>query len=192
MTDKKNDESNEFIDKINTFKEDYYSKNSKNYFFKNAQKNELAQEISNQFELDKLLHSTAFQIANTENVFFDYTVFKLYANDTNYNYIIQHVINLFNHCIIHFGKIVVHVNLDSFSVSAAERYKNIIILFNNACICSEYEYSTKIPQWFIYNTPSVLTMIQKLLKNILDPSIVKKALVYSKQESSQKLRELFA
>ena len=105
MTDKQNSENNEFIDKINTFKEDYYSKNSKNYFFKNAQKNELANEISSQFELDKLLHSTAFQIANTENVFFDYTVFKLYANDTNYNYIIQHVLNLFHHCIIHFGKI---------------------------------------------------------------------------------------
>lgn len=164
----------------------------KTFFFKKTQKNELAQKISNQFDIDRLLNSTAFQITDTENIYFDYTVFKLYANDTNYNYIIQHVMNLFNHCIIHFGKIVVHVNLDTFSVTAAERYKNIIVLFNQACASSEYEYSIKIPQWFIYNTPTVINMIQKLLKNVLDPNIVKKAIVYSRLESSHKLKALFA
>lgn len=192
MEENKNtSENEELIDEINNYKEDFYSKNSKNVIFKKNQKNELAQEISNQFDINRLLNSTAFQIKNTENIFFDYTVFKLFANETNYNYIIQHVMNIFNHCIVHFNKIVVHVNLDTFSVSAAERYKNIIILFNNACISSESDYESKIPNWYIYNTPNVLNMIHRLLKNIIDPNIIKKAQMYPKYESPSKLKELF-
>lgn len=184
-------ETNELIDEIENYKEDYYSKNSKNMIFKKSQKNELAQEISSQFDITRLLNSTAFQIKNTENIYFDYTVFKLFANDTNYNYIIQHVMNLFNNCIVHFNRIVVHVNLDTFSVSAAERYKNIIILFNQACVSTESDYETKIPNWYIYNTPNVLNMIHRLLKNIIDPNIIKKATMYPKYQSPRLLKELF-
>lgn len=184
-------ETNELIDKIENYKEDYYLKNSKNIIFKKSQKNELAQEISSQFDMTRLLNSTAFQIKNTENIYFDYTVFKLFANETNYNYIIQHVMNLFNNCIVHFNKIVVHVNLDTFSVSAAERYKNIIVLFNNTCVSTESDYETKIPNWYIYNTPNVLNMIHRLLKNIIDPKIIKKATMYPKYQSPRLLKELF-
>jgi hypothetical protein len=184
--------NNDLIGQMSKLKEDYYSQNAKNTFFKKNQKIELAKQMSSTFDINLLLQKTGYIIPGTPNIYFDYTVFKLFANEDNYNLIVSYILNLFQTCITNYGEYIVHVNLDTFTVSAAERYKNLITLFNESCISNtSIEYSKMLKFWKIYYTPSVIDMITKILKTVLEPEIIKKIIFISKKESDEKLQNLF-
>jgi hypothetical protein len=183
---------NELLDQMSKFKEDYYSQNTKNTFFKKNQKFDLAKQVSLSFDINMLLQKTGYIIPGTQHIYFDYTVFKSFANEDNYNLIVNYILNLFQTCITNHGEYIVHVNLDTFTVSAAERYKNLITLFNECCLSNKtIEYSKLLKFWKIYYTPSVIDMITKILKTVLEPEIIQKIIFVSKKESDEKLQKLF-
>jgi hypothetical protein len=183
---------NELLDQMSKFKEDYYSQNTKNTFFKKNQKFDLAKQVSLSFDINMLLQKTGYIIPGTQHIYFDYTVFKSFANEDNYNVIVTYILNLFQTCITNHGEYIVHVNLDTFTVSAAERYKNLITLFNESCMSNKtIEYSKLLKFWKIYYTPSVIDMITKILKTVLEPEIIQKIIFVSKKESDEKLQKLF-
>jgi hypothetical protein len=183
---------NELLDQMSKFKEDYYSQNTKNTFFKKNQKFDLAKQVSLSFDINMLLQKTGYIIPGTQHIYFDYTVFKSFANEDNYNLIVSYILNLFQTCITNHGEYIVHVNLDTFTVSAAERYKNLITLFNECCLSNKtIEYSKLLKFWKIYYTPSVIDMITKILKTVLEPEIIQKIIFVSKKESDEKLQKLF-
>jgi hypothetical protein len=183
---------NELLDQMSKFKEDYYSQNTKNTFFKKNQKIDLAKQVSLSFDINMLLQKTGYIIPGTQHIYFDYTVFKTFANEDNYNLIVSYILNLFQTCITDHGEYIVHVNLDTFTVSAAERYKNLITLFNECCMSNKsIEYSKMLKFWKIYYTPSVIDMITKILKTVLEPEIIQKIIFVSKKDSEEKLQNLF-
>ena len=184
-------DDNDLLAQVNQFKHNYYSKNSKNMFFKKTQKADCAEKIAQQFDINILLSNTVYIIGDTNQVFFDYSVFKLYANESNYQQIVNYVLFLFDNVIRKHGSYITHVNLDSFTVSAAERYKKVIQTFNAACICNtEFQYSQRLQSWYIYNPPSVIDMIHKILKPFIEPSVFNNARIISKEESAARLSEL--
>jgi hypothetical protein len=186
-------QNSDLMSQLNNFKEEYYNKNSKNIFFKKSQKMECAEHISNNFNILELLRLTAFIIPNTNFIFIDYLIFKMYANESNYDIIVDYIMQLFDSCINKYGDFVVHVNLDTFSVSAAERYKNIIIKFNKKCIENlNTEYSKKLNYWKIYNTPNVIETIKKILKTVIEPEVINKINLVSKKDSDAELKNLFS
>ena len=185
-------DDNDLLAQVNKFKDSYYSKNSKNTFFKKTQKADCAEQISQQFDINVLLNNTVYIVGDTNQVFFDYAVFKLYANESNYQQIVDYVILLFDVVIRTHGSYVTHVNLDSFTVSAAERYKKVIQTFNTACIRNtEFQYTQRLQSWHIYNPPSVIDMIHKILKPFIEPSVFNNARIISKEDSAARLSELF-
>ena len=78
----------------------------------------------------------------------------------------------------------VHVNLNTFSVSSCERYKEIIIKFCNACLNNSTKFSEKISKLYIYNIPTVFDTISKILNPFIDPLIYSKIVKYSKNETN--------
>jgi hypothetical protein len=82
--------------------------------------------------------------------------------------------------------------LNSFSISAAERYKSAINSFVNRCMNSNTEYSNLITNVFIYHTPSMMESISTLLKPFIDQSINNKIIYYTKAESDELLKKLFS
>ena len=185
-------DDNDLLAQVNKFKDNYYSKNSKNMFFKKTQKSECAEQIAQQFDINVLLNNTVYIIGDTNQVFFDYAIFKLYANESNYQQIVDYVLLLFDIIIRKHGTYVTHVNLDTFTVSAAERYKKVIQTFNAACIRNtEFVYTQRLQSWHIYNPPSVIDMIHKILKPFIEPSVFNNARIISKEESAARLSELF-
>ena len=185
-------DDNDLLTQVNKFKDNYYSKNSKNMFFKKTQKAECAEQIAQQFDINVLLNNTVYIIGDTNQVFFDYAIFKLYANESNYQQIVDYVLLLFDIIIRKHGTYVTHVNLDTFTVSAAERYKKVIQTFNAACIRNtEFVYTQRLQSWHIYNPPSVIDMIHKILKPFIEPSVFNNARIISKEESAARLSELF-
>ena len=180
---------------IDQFKEEYYKTNGgkKIVIGKKSQKHDIAKQISTQFDLDTLLKQTVYLIPNTEgHIYLDYTVFKLYATEHTYETIINRILDIYNWCIQQYGKYTVHINLSSFSTSAAERYRNMIEMFNQKCINANGLYIQTLTKWYIYNPPSVLQMIQSILSQTIHPLIIEKIVIVPKTESAEKLEQVLS
>ena len=65
-------------------KQEFYDSQKKKTFFKNAQKSELAQYICSNMDENVLIERTFYNKEGTCIIFFDYTVFKTFANPQNY------------------------------------------------------------------------------------------------------------
>ena len=195
MNEINNDNDNELLKRINSFKNDYYSNNSKNILFKKKQKIECAKEISQKFQLNELIEGFVYNIPNTSNIFLDYNIFKLFANESNYQLIIDYILKLVNECIRNYDKFSIHINLDSFTMSAAERYYSFIELYINNCLLysqtNGFFYSDKLQILYIYNPPSVFDTIYSMFKKVINKEIKDKFLVIQKNLSKDAMDKLF-
>ena len=130
-------------------------------------------------------------IPGTNKVFFDYAVFKTYATPQNYNIIVSNVLVLFRKCIELYHSFEIHVNLKSFSVSAATKYKTIIHAFCCEYMKSDTEYGILVTNMFIYNVPSMIDQISMMLKPFIHLNLRDKIIMYKKDETENQLQLLF-
>ena len=165
---------------IKKLQEEYYKTNTKNSFFKNKQKLECAETITQSYDINVLLNNTVYIIPGTNSIFFDYTVFKMFANPSNYSVCIQHITNTINYMISTNESYNVHINLISFTITAYERYKQLIIDFCNICLNHSLSFYAKLNKIYIYNTPNMFDTITKLLSPFVDPTINSKMITYNK------------
>ena len=184
-------QSSNILDEINKTQNEYYETNKKKMFFSKMQKMDCAKEIVDKFDLNELIEKTIFVIPNTNKVYIDYPMFKLYANPDIYNNIIEHVIQLFSYCINYYNTFEVILNLKSFTITSAERYKDVIKFFCEECFKSDTQFVKLLDQLKIYHTPHVMEAISSLFRPFSDPIIYKKMTTYSKSESDKLLEELF-
>jgi len=161
-------------EKIKDLQQLYYSNNSKNIFFKNKQKLDCATLVCDNIPMETLLSNTIYVIDDSNQVFLDYTIFKLYANPHNYETITNAIVALLQSHIDKFDSFQLHINLHSFTVSALERYKSMIQQFCDKCLSSNTRYSRKMDKTFIYNPPKSFDSIVKGLKPFIDPFIYDK------------------
>jgi hypothetical protein len=180
------------IDLMEKYKEDYLQKNGKNTLFKKNQKMDCAKEMSQTFSLQDMIQRTIYNIPNTNKIVFDYNVYKLYAHPDNFDNIVEGVICVYDDVLSRYATFEVHMLLNSFSMSAAERYKGAINSFCNRCMNANTMYSNLITNIFIYHTPSMIEAISTLLKPFIDQSINNKIIYYSKAVSDNALKNLFA
>ena len=180
--------SQNLVEQLEQYKNEYYNENSKNVLFKSKQKMDCAAKIAAQVSLEDLLSKTMYIIPNTNKVFIDYTVFKIYAHPGIYDKIINYIQGLFNICIVNYDGFEAHVDLKSFTVSAAHRYKDIIDVFYQTAFQNGTVYYKKLDVMYIYNTPTTITDIAKIF---LHPDVLPKVKTFSKDESPNKIKELF-
>uniref|UniRef100_A0A6C0B7J9 CRAL-TRIO domain-containing protein n=1 Tax=viral metagenome TaxID=1070528 RepID=A0A6C0B7J9_9ZZZZ len=181
----------ELLAKIEKLRANFYSKQNKNTFFTSKQKLSVAENVSKSLNQQELTQMTVFVIKDTCKIYVDYTVFKLFANPSNYNYLIEYMLTLINYCNENFGCFEVHVNLDTFTVSACHRYKEVIELYLSECMKKDTELSEKLQKMHLYNIPSVFETIQKLLAPLMHEAVLKKIESHNKQESLVSLDKLF-
>ena len=146
--------------------------------------------VSGAIGLEKMLSNTVYVLPNTNKVYFDYTVFKLYANPSNYDSIIQTIIRTFDTCIDQYGDYESHMNLNTFTISALERYKPIIITFCKDFLKNNPKYIEKLARFNIYNTPSMIDMAIHVVRPFVNESVLKKVVFISKIESEKLISEL--
>jgi hypothetical protein len=178
------------LDKIAELQNEYYSTSGKNLIFKSKQKQDCAAMVSGTIGLEKMLSNTVYVLPNTNKVYFDYTVFKLYANPSNYDSIIQTIIRTFDTCIDQYGDYESHMNLNTFTISALERYKPIIITFCKDFLKNNPKYIEKLARFNIYNTPSMIDMAIHVVRPFVNESVLKKVVFISKIESEKLISEL--
>ena len=182
----------EFINKITNLRNQYYSDSGKNVLFKNKQKMECATTICNSIGLEQIIDKTIYCVPNSNKVFFDYTIFKMYATPENYNQIVSHALLQCRHKISEQGNFEIHINLNSFTVSACERYKDIIQIFCNECLRSNTRYSINLSKLIVYNSPNMIDAISRIILPFIDPIVRNKITLYSKSESDILIYNLFS
>jgi hypothetical protein len=184
-------EKNNLLSNIEKFKDTYYSENKKNFFFKKTQKMDVATQICNQFNVEDMIRQTILRIPGTNKIYIDYSIFKLFANPENYNIIINNVISYFSTCIQECGNFECHINLNSFTITAAERYKYAIELFCKDCLKSETRYGRMLSKMYIYNSPGMIERFTSIFIHLIDPYVRDKFVLYNKDESDMLIQELF-
>ena len=168
-----NESSFSISEKMKIIQLDYYEKNGKNVFFKNSQKQNCAELVCSKMNLGDLLNETIWIIPNTNGVFIDYTVFKMYATPENFDLILNHIISKFTECIEEFGEYNVYINILGFTVSSAERYKSIIDLFYRKCFeqTQTVYFTNALNNMKILNAPAVMEQISSLFNSMVSPKV---------------------
>lgn len=186
------EDTKQLLEQIENIKAHYYEENNKYHIFKQKQKLDCAEKISTQIDLQKLLDNTVFIIPNTSHILFNYPTFKSYAHPRIYDAIIKHAIDKLDYCIQTYGSYEMHLNLDSFSMSAVKRYNEAIYKYCNACLERNSNYYKKITNMHIYNVPSVIDNIAVLLDTFIHPEVKTKIVKYTREESNIVLPQLYA
>jgi hypothetical protein len=163
----------------------FYSTNPRNYIFKNSQKIECAEQVAQNIDLNLLMKNTVFIIPETNKIFFNYSMFKTYANPSVYVMMIKYILTLFDECIRIYNKFEIHVDLNTFSISAAHRYKSAIEMFCSEFLSSKnkitiYEH---LERFYLYNTPSMIDNISMLLSPFINDQVRYKIEYVSKKDS---------
>ena len=180
------------LESIEKVQESFYDSNGKNRLFKKSQKIDCAKEVSRQINIDDVLNMTVYILPGTNKVVFYYSVFKLYANPDNYDLIISYILKRYDEVLNNNNNTFeIHMSLDTFSVSAAERYKEIIRMFCEKCMNASTNYSTSMTKLYVYNSPTVMDPIMTIIKPFIDPSVKDKIVFYSKSESTSLLQKLY-
>lgn len=185
--------SNNLLNQIDELNKKYYDKNTKNIFFKKQQKKECAMNVAQNIDIDILLRATIFIIPNTSHIYFDYTLLKTFANPELYTTMISYAISLLNDCINKYGMYEMHINLNTFTMSALERHYDVVRIFCEECLRNGKGYSEKLTKLHIYYIPSVFDRMSLLLDKFIHQDVKNKIIKYTKEESeivTTKLYEL--
>ena len=181
---------NSLLSKIEQLKDEYYDKNGKNIIFKKNQKTDCAKQISNNIDIELLIKNTMFNIPNTNKIYFSYEMFKLYANDDNYEIIKNNLLGLVQLCIHNFSNFELHMNINTFTVSGCERHKKFVILLTQQCLQEKKNYSYLLTKFYVYYTPISISNIIQIVTPLIDPVVRPKFVLYSKSESDEILKNL--
>ena len=153
---------------------------------------ECAKLISTHFNLEELIKNSIYIIPNTHNIYIDYEIIKIYLTSENSNSITNYIIFLMKLQIDTYNTFNIHINLNTFSISAAERYKYAIESFFENCKLANTNYSTILNKLYLYNKPSVIDTILTILKPFIVPDLYGKLVFYDKVESAQLLNNLLS
>lgn len=183
-----NPETSSTLEQMAQLRESYYKENGKKSVFKNKQKFHCAEVVLQNIPIDILLKNTFWIVPGTNKVYFEYPVVKQFATPENYIYIVDEVLKSCSDCVSTFGKHEVHVNLDTFTISAAHRYKDIITLFCDECMRRETHFTEKLTGIYLYNTPDIIDNISSLLMPLIPPEVRPKIHIYNKRESGERIK----
>lgn len=154
--------------KIQQLQEQFYAQNPKRTFFKESQKIQCSEHIAQQLNIEMLLQKSFYINENTNNIVCDYTIFKTFANANNYEIMINYVMNLVNQCITQYSTFELHVNLKSFTITAAQRHMDVIRHFCEKCLNKDSLYCNQLQTLYLYNCPSMIQTVQRLFSGFMD------------------------
>jgi hypothetical protein len=187
-----NIEKIDFSKKIKEAQDEYYSDCGKNVFFKKNQKLECAHEITKKIDLDELLHYSMYIIPNTNRIFTDYTVLKTFLCLEVYVPTILKFIDLVEECLSKYGCYEYYLNLDTFTISAFERYKEIITVLYEISNQKGKCYSTHMIKCEIFNIPNIADMLLKLARPYFDNKLKETIHGYNKKDSMDVIQQIFS
>jgi len=150
--------------------------------------------ILDDFQFNFLLSNTVYILPTTSDnisnrIFIDFVNFKRFINRSHFNQVVDYFIGLIIEILKKYETIELHLNLKSFSVTAAEKYKDLVLLFYERY---QVNYINRINSVYVYNTPHVFETIKNIFVTLspLSKTFDFEPVLYSTNESPNKLTEL--
>jgi len=177
------------LENIAKLQEEYYLKNQKNIFFKKSQKSECASLVAANIDIYTLFSKTLFVIPEKKTIYFDYTVFKTYMTPDLFDSFLDYEYNLTHEWVNTVKSYELHLNIQSLSISAFERYRGFIdkVLQRYPPISPT---AIKMSKLYVYYTPSIIEQILNFLAPFIQ-HLREKIVFYSKVDSADYLDILF-
>lgn len=171
---------------IEKAKGEFYSESGgKNTFFKKQQKYDCAKQVVSKVSLEVLLRQSCRIIENTNCVHIDYPILKTFASPDIFDSISDYIILNFQHIKDTYGQLQVFLNLDGFTVSAAERYKGLIETFCMKCFQKNTGFAPVVLLFVVYNSPNVIDAIKHIVLPFMEENVKAKLLVVPKKDSEK-------
>ena len=184
----RNNNNDDIMTKIVGLQNKYYTNHNKNSFFKKSQKYECADLVANKIGIETMLEKCIYVFENNK-IFIDYTLFKAFANPNNYHDLSLFLARNINSCIQKYKHFEIHINLDTLTISAVERYRQIILHFAEHGQTNHYDdYLTKLE---LYNTPAFIITTTSILSSFISPKVKQMVNFYKKDKSEILLASLF-
>jgi hypothetical protein len=173
------------FDQMLSQQNEFFIKNTKNQFFKKNQKFDCAKYISKTLNINEMIEEAVFILPGKNVIVIDYLIFKIFANEENYDNIIAHIMNLFDYAIQYYSGFEVNLNLRTFTVSAAERYIPAIKKFCDRCLNDQTKYTEFMKSFRILNNPAVMEMIITVVKPFVEKDVIQKLTFLNKTETAE-------
>lgn len=161
----------ELENKLAKFREEYYNKNKKKTFFKKTQKNDCAEKVTQQFSLNELLEESIFRKEHV--IFCNYPVIKTFLHPNIYESIMNHIDTKLIFLLENFNVIDIKIDMKSFTITAAQRYNDLI-----QCFCKKYlqneNFIQRIQVIYIVNTPSLIEVLRKMFSSFMSSTVNEK------------------
>lgn len=172
MTEKRSIEN-----EIKQIQNTYYNENNKNMFIKTKQKFSCAENVTDNLGIDNLIEKTIYY--NSEGTLcFDYTIFKTYAHPNMYIYFSEHVYNMIQYGIEQFKTVCIEVNVNSLTMTAIERYKDLIIYLSQKLPITTIDCVEKITFTHSSNiTKNIMQLINLLFTKDMATKIKERVIV---------------
>ena len=165
---------------ISNIQKTYYDNNEKNLIMKKGQKEDIAKQVCQNINIDILLAHSC--IVNMNHINLNYPLLKMFCHTDNYNYCVDYIINRFRECIQAHGNFSCTIDLNTFTISAAQRHKDLIELFCRKCLNDTLNnYSESLTKLDIENPPSAMEQLYRLFNNFIDPAVKSKIQILSKK-----------
>lgn len=166
------------LEKIQKAKQEYYSENQKNLFFKNKQKLDCASQIVQQID-PKLIYAQIISIEENK-IMFNYPLFKLVATPSIYMDLTNRAFEVTTEILKIYPRYDVYINLQGITISAVERYKDFIALVSAEGLKNGNNFLKSLHKVYLQNPPSFLETGYKMIQPILDPIIKDRIVVIPK------------
>jgi hypothetical protein len=159
-------------DQISRIQTQYYQQNGKSFFVQSKQKLDCAEIILQNIPLEELMSK---MIRIEENrVFFNYVFFKTFAHPTVYETIVNAIFSNICDAVNKYGSFEIHINMQSFTATAAQRYKDIIKLFCFRCLHRDAAIAGYLKMMYVYNSPKMIETIAHIFSGFVDDQILSK------------------
>ena len=177
-------------EQINSLKNEFYSNNQKKIIFKNKQKFDYAKVVSDSINLEFLITNTFITNKETDIILFQYPIFKNYATYDNIKEILNYFVNLVVDKIKTFNQYRLYVNLESYSITAHERFKNMYIMLFEIDSENHIIFNDKLLSLTVLNSPHILSTLNSFFSSFVDNNVVNKVTLISKKQTGDKLEKL--
>lgn len=179
-----------FHEKITHLQDQYYKTHFKRTFFKSSQKLDCASTITDSFDLTHLFEHTIYILPGTNRIYFDYPFFKTFANKDIFDSFVTYIYKLIHQSITDYSQYEIHINWQTYSVSAHERYKDLYHIFLAKYENCHFNFHDNLSRLYVYFTPTVIQLISKLTTPLIHPNVLNKITLYNKTESDKLLTKI--
>jgi len=162
-------EQDDILNKINGAKEQFYSGNQKNSFFKKQQKFDCATSIMSNLNETEVL-SNVF-IVKDDIIIFNYPVFKTVAHPDLYLRMAEYIFSISANLIDTYGTYKLYILCTGITVSAIERYKDFVSVVSKKGLANGKGLLNKMVSIQIHNPPSFIDNSLKILIPLVDNNL---------------------